>query len=75
MTQRMKLYNKYHITKNNGKPTDTDAQYFVLRLDTDPAAREALRTYAAQMEQQGELDFHKQLLDWLEEVESPPSSE
>lgn len=70
MTEPMTLYKKYHITKNSGQPADPDAQYFVLRLDTDPAARKALRAYAAQMKVQGELIFHKQLLDWLGTIEA-----
>lgn len=40
------LYNKYRITKQDGSPTDPNAVYFVLRLDTDRHARIALRAYA-----------------------------
>ncbi|TET43712.1 MAG: hypothetical protein E3J66_01560 [Dehalococcoidia bacterium] len=40
------LYGKYIITKANGEPTDTNAQYFVLRLDTDKHARVAIDAYA-----------------------------
>ena len=40
------LYNKYIITKTNGTPTDSNADYFVLRLDTDEFARGAIRFYA-----------------------------
>ena len=40
------LYSKYIITKANGEPTDPNAQYFVLRTDTDIHARVALRAYA-----------------------------
>jgi hypothetical protein len=40
------FYLKYHITKADGSPCDSDAVYFVLRIDRDPAARIALRTYA-----------------------------
>jgi len=40
------LYQKYIIQKADGTPIDTDADYFVLRLDTDPCARGALRNYA-----------------------------
>ena len=29
------LYNKYTITKTDGTPIDSNADYFVLRLDTD----------------------------------------
>lgn len=40
------LYNKYNIQFNDGTPTDPDATYFVLRLDTDLAARWAIVLYA-----------------------------
>ena len=39
------LFRKYIIRKANGKPIDPQAMYFVLRIDTDPVARKALRTY------------------------------
>jgi len=41
------LYQKYIIEKADGSPTDPKAVYFVLRLDTDPAAREAASAYAS----------------------------
>lgn len=37
---------KYIIGKADGSPVDPKAQYFVLRLDTDPAARIAALVYA-----------------------------
>lgn len=40
------LYNKYNVMKTNGEAIDTQARYFVLRLDTDPAARAAVALYA-----------------------------
>lgn len=47
------LYPRYHITKTSGKPVDSHAEYFVLRLDEeggDPehvqACRAAIITYA-----------------------------
>jgi len=40
------LYGKYLIDKADGTPTDPHAAYFVLRLDTDPAARAAALAYA-----------------------------
>ena len=40
------LYGKYKIEKANGSKVDPEADYFVLRLDTDPAARAALFRYA-----------------------------
>ena len=40
------LFDKYRVTKKEGE-TDPDAVYFVLRLDTDPAARSAAMYYAS----------------------------
>lgn len=40
------LYQKYNITKIDGSPINPNAQYFVLRLDTDRAARIATLAYA-----------------------------
>lgn len=39
------LFQKYEIEKTDGTPVDPEAMYFVLRVDTDPAARTALATY------------------------------
>lgn len=44
------LHRKYIITKADGSPVDPEADYFVLRLDTDPTARHAARTYARNIE-------------------------
>jgi hypothetical protein len=41
------FYNKYVVTKANGNPIDPEAEYFVLRIDNDPAAKLALAVYAA----------------------------
>lgn len=41
------LYNKYKVEKTDGSPVSPDAQYLVLRLDTDMAAREAALCYAS----------------------------
>ena len=48
-----KLYNKYCVTKEDGSPVDPDAQYFVLRLDTDECARQAAAKYALCCESKG----------------------
>lgn len=40
------LYGKYRISKADGSPVDPEADYFVLRLDTDPVARRAAREYS-----------------------------
>ena len=39
-------FKKYIVSKANGEPVDPEAEYFVLRLDTDSKAREALDFYA-----------------------------
>lgn len=43
------LYGKYIVTKADGSPTDPSAKYFVLRLDTDHAARVAVLAYAEEI--------------------------
>lgn len=40
------LFDKYRVTKKEGE-TDPNAVYFVLRLDTDSAARSAAMWYAS----------------------------
>lgn len=44
------LHKKYTITKADGSAVDPEADYFVLRLDVDPVARHAARTYARNIE-------------------------
>lgn len=58
------LFDKYNITKTNGEPIDPNAQYFVLRVDTDPAARAAVLEYARQI-QLDDFDFSEQLREWV----------
>lgn len=45
--------NKYKVIKQDGTPTDPAANYFVLRLDTDPNALMALKVYADSVESGG----------------------
>lgn len=40
------LYRKYIVSKASGEPVDPSAQYLVLRIDSDMAAREAAICYA-----------------------------
>jgi hypothetical protein len=44
------LHGKYRIEKTDGTPVDPEAMYFVLRLDTDAAARSAAWTYVERIE-------------------------
>ncbi len=40
------LYGKYIVARADGSMDNPNAQYFVLRIDTDPYARPALVAYA-----------------------------
>lgn len=57
------LHNKYTVTKNEGD-TDPDAQYFVLRVDTDRCAQLAVMHYALLIEP-AQPEFAEQLRDWV----------
>ena len=74
-TRRGALYNKYKIEKTDGTPIDPEAQYFVLRIDTDVHARTALRAYAhslAKFKVNPELE--KDLWRYLEETIHTPAA-
>lgn len=47
--------NKYKVIKQDGTPTDPAANYFVLRLDVDPHALNALKVYADSVESDNRL--------------------
>jgi len=57
------LFDKYIVKKAHGS-TDPNAQYFVLRIDTDPAARAALLVYADQVKYD-DPEFAKELQAWV----------
>ena len=51
--QMMKgLYEKYYIAKTDGSPVDDGADYFVMRLDSDPHARKGALAYADSIKEQ-----------------------
>ena len=58
------LYNKYIVTKTDGSPVDPNAQYFVLRIDTDPEARKALLHYSSLISQD-DPEFANELAKWV----------
>lgn len=62
-----KLCNKYQISKTSGRPCDPEAEYFVLRLDTDPIALIAFVTYAAGVGF-ADKEYGRQLMDHAEKV-------
>jgi len=56
------LYNKYIVLKSDKTPIDPNADYFLLRLDTDEDARCALRFYANRIENENPV-LAKELRD------------
>jgi len=62
------LYHKYKVEKENGEPISPDAQYFVLRIDTDPAARAAMLTYADEIEKNHEAGFAARIREWVNKL-------
>lgn len=64
------VYMKYTIGKSDGSPVDPEACYFVLRLDADDVAREAMRVYAKKCSNKKLANSILRCLDWLDD---PPS--
>src|SRR5690348_9196455 len=64
MNDKQKLHGKYIVQKADGSPVDLDAQYFVLRVDTDPAAQQAVLAYADAI-RQAMPTFASQLRKWV----------
>ena len=62
------VYGKYTIGKADGSEIDPSACYFVLRLDTDPAARAAMKTYARKTENE---ELARDIEACIDELESP----
>lgn len=59
------VFMKYILRKADGSPIDEQACYFVLRLDTDKAARHAMLTYAGHiLNRELAADIVK-CVDWL----------
>jgi hypothetical protein len=58
------LYHKYIILRADGEPVDPPANYFVLRLDTDWAARQAMLTYAAAVAAENPI-LSAEILAWV----------
>ncbi|KKM87477.1 hypothetical protein LCGC14_1268540 [marine sediment metagenome] len=71
MVSNMKrgVFGKYILSKADGSDVDCNACYFVLRLDEDPAAQEAMRVYAAKCGNRKLANDITRCLDWLD---APP---
>lgn len=69
------LYQKYEIVKKGGEPVDPEGQYFVLRIDTDYAARVALLVYANHLEGTAGSEFANQLRDWVKQFSKDSSTD
>ena len=59
------LHDKYLIMNADGSETPEGAEYFVLRIDTDKAARLALGIYAEEQWRLGEKTFAEALWQWV----------
>lgn len=67
------LYTKY-ILKSNGACVDPKAEYFILRLDTDKHAREAVLKYADLIKDTNSL-FSDDLIWWVNKIEEKNEEE
>lgn len=63
------VYGKYILHKRDGSKCDPEACYFVLRLDTDAAARQAARTYAGYCMNR---ELAKDLVECVSWLDNPP---
>jgi len=62
------LFGKYIIQKTDGTPIDPNAQYLVLRPDTDIAARVAIRAYIQALSDENAV-FKQDLIDWIKRLD------
>jgi len=53
--EKQGLFQKYKIVRNDGNPVDESAVFFVLRVDTDQHARNALLAYADSIADDNEI--------------------
>jgi hypothetical protein len=67
MSNERGVYGKYILGKADGSSVDPDACYFVLRLDTDKAARAAMRVYAKACGNTNLADDINACLDYLDD--------
>ncbi len=63
------IYGKYLIEKADGSPIAAAAEYFVLRLDTDPCARAAVLRYADECEGRNPI-LAAELREWVADIEA-----
>ena len=65
---------KYIIAKSNGDEVDSDAQYFVLRLDKDPHALLAALVYSQSVESDNP-ELADDILQWVDTFDNPKARE
>lgn len=63
------IFDKYIVQKSDGSPINPNAQYFVLRIDTDPAARKAALRYSSYISQT-DPDFADEIFQWVMQFEN-----
>ena len=71
MSEQRGIYGKYVIEKADGSKLDPEACYFVLRLDTDEAARKAMGQYARSCRKKNP-ELAEQIESCLNEIEAAP---
>ncbi len=64
------IYGKYVLGKADGSAIDPEACYFILRLDTDPAARRAMAQYARSIRRENET-LANDIEKCIRELEAP----
>ena len=70
--ENTELFGKYKIEKADGSPVAPNAEYFVLRIDTDVHARIALQAYIKSINKE-QPKFAGELSDWLAETQNSPA--
>ncbi|MEH1780398.1 MAG: hypothetical protein V7L26_15035 [Nostoc sp.] len=68
------LFGKYIIQKADGTSIDPSAQYFVLRPDTDIAARVAIRAYIQVLSDEDAV-LKQDLIDWIKRLDDKDHQE
>lgn len=72
MTDKYIVIKKENFDEQTGSfNINPAAKYFVLRIDKDPIAREALKAYILGLVKKGDINLATQLNDWLNSIQAP----
>lgn len=64
------LYDKFRVTRTDGKPHKSNSDFFPLNIGTDPHARVALRAYAVSVDIDNP-QLAKDITVWLDDLDTP----